>query len=104
MGLPGHGNLYATPGTGPAREPTLAVLRQAKRPPSPEGLTAFANQSSPREPGPPNYCGGGGGGGLRELGFTERMKAMILHRSSLVLMMSPKGGMGPTIVSVLTRV
>jgi hypothetical protein len=81
-----------------------AFLRQAKRPPSPEGSTAFCKPVLAPGTGPPNYCGGGGGGGLREFGFTERMKAMILHKSSLLLMISPKGGMGPTIVSVLTRV
>jgi hypothetical protein len=86
------------------RERTLAVLKQAKKPPSPAGLTAFCKPILAPGTGAANYCGGGGGGGLRELGFTERMKAMILHKSSLVLMMSPKGGMGPTIVSVLTRV
>ena len=50
------------------------------------------------------YCGvAGAAAGLRELGFTDRMKAMILQRSSLVLMMPPKGGIGPVTTSCFTR-
>jgi hypothetical protein len=51
------------------------------------------------------YCGGGVGvlAGLSELGFTDRMKAMILQRSSLVLMIPPKGGIGPVTTSCFTR-
>jgi len=50
------------------------------------------------------YCGAAGAeAGLSELGFTDRMKAMILQRSSLVLMMPPKGGIGPVTTSCFTR-
>src|SRR6185312_9439136 len=39
------------------------------------------------------HCGAAGvAAGLSELGFTDRMKAMILQRSSLVLIIPPKGG------------
>jgi hypothetical protein len=50
------------------------------------------------------YCGAAGvGAGLSELGFTDRMKAMILQRSSLVLIIPPKGGIGPVTISCFTR-
>ena len=39
---------------------------------------------------------------LSDPGLTERMKAMIRHRSSLVLIIPPKGGIGPGTVSCLT--
>ena len=43
------------------------------------------------------------GGFLAEPGFTDRIKAMIFQRSSEVLTMPPKGGIGPTTTSFLTR-
>jgi hypothetical protein len=43
------------------------------------------------------------GGFFSEPGATERIHAMTFHKSSEVLMMPPKGGMGPTTVSLLTR-
>jgi hypothetical protein len=51
------------------------------------------------------YCGAAAGAaaGLSELGFTDRMKAMILQRSSLVLIIPPKGGIGPVTISCFTR-
>jgi hypothetical protein len=51
------------------------------------------------------YCGvaAGAAAGFSELGFTDRMKAMILQRSSLVLMTLPKGGIGPVTTSCFTR-
>src|SRR5437660_1715583 len=47
----------------PRGNQTPAFLRQAKRPPSPEGSTAFCKPVLAPGTGPPNYCGGGGGGG-----------------------------------------
>ena len=47
-----------------------------------------------------SYCSGGL---PTELGFTERMKVMIFHSWSLVLRIPPKGGIGPTTTSCLTR-
>jgi hypothetical protein len=38
-----------------------------------------------------------------ELGFLVRMKEMTCHSSSEVLMIPPKGGIGPTTTSVRTR-
>jgi len=48
----------------------------------------------------PGYCSGGF---FSEPGFTERIQAMIFHRSSEVLIIPPKGGIGPTTTSCLTR-
>ena len=43
------------------------------------------------------------GGFFSEPGLTDRIQAMTFHKSSDVLMIPPKGGMGPTTVSLLTR-
>ncbi len=54
-------------------------------------------------------CGSGGGGGAPNLYagsplYLERTNARIFHRSSELLMMVPKGGMGPTTFSRPLRV
>ena len=48
----------------------------------------------------PNYCSGGF---VAELGLTDRIQVMILQRSSEVLRIPPKGGIGPTTTSCFTR-
>lgn len=75
------------------------IARRAKKPPSPVGAWRLTKISC--EMGvPPLYCSGGF---FSEPGLTDRIHAMTFHRSSEVLMMPPKGGMGPTTTSLLTR-
>lgn len=87
-GLPGHGNLYAT--RSQQKKSRQALARRG-------GLPKI---NADAQPVGRSYCSGGF---ASEPGFTERMKAMIRHRSSLVLMMPPNGGIGPTTTSCLTR-
>jgi hypothetical protein len=46
------------------------------------------------------YCSGGF---FSEPGFTDRIQVMTFQRSSEVLNIPPKGGIGPTTTSCLTR-
>ena len=48
----------------------------------------------------PNYWSGGF---VAELGLTDRIQAMTRQRSSDVLIIPPKGGIGPTTTSCFTR-
>jgi hypothetical protein len=75
------------------------IARRAKKPPSPVGAWRLTKISWGRSL-PLLYCSGGF---FSEPGFTDRVHAMTFHRSSEVLMMPPKGGMGPTTTSDLTR-
>jgi hypothetical protein len=52
---------------------------------------------------PARYCAGLSTSAM-ELGFAERIKVMIFHMSSEVLMIVPNGGIGPVTTSFLTRV
>ena len=75
------------------------IARRAKKPPSPVGAWRLTKISCGRSL-IPLYCSGGF---FSEPGLTDRIQAMTFHRSSELLMMVPKGGMGPTTVSDLTR-
>ena len=92
--LPGYGKLSAT--SSIAREATL----NGKKPPSLAGLTASRKLMPALSPRQRGYCSGGF---FSDPGLTDRMNVIIFHRSSEVLMIPPKGGIGPTTTSLFTR-
>ena len=90
-----HGNVFAKlnngnlSGTGSHESPAKLTRSLA-------GLANFNADASIA----PNYWSGGF---VAELGLTDRIQAMTRQRSSDVLIIPPKGGIGPTTTSCFTR-
>src|SRR5262245_51707722 len=83
---------------------SLADIRQAIR-----DVRFTPNSGHDQRPGPRPLSATSGhevyrvGGGSIELGFTDRIQAIIFHMSSVDLTMPPIGGIGPTTFSELWR-
>lgn len=85
----------------PGRGKNITNVSGNRKAAGPKAAAAFRNPNS-RARYSPGVCAGVSTFSM-ELGFFERMKAMTFQRSSEVLMMVPKGGIGPTTTSVRTR-
>ena len=93
-----HGNVFAKLNNGNFSD--CAGRADENQPAKLTRSLAGWQSSMPIASTAPDYWSGGF---VAELGLTDRIQVMIFHMSSEVLMIPPKGGIGPTTTSCFTR-